>query len=67
MINCSDGHVRFTIPAPSSGKQWFEAVNTARSDSHDIYDPGYESVLTDDELTYWTIKHSLVVLVGKDS
>ncbi len=67
IINGSDEHVRFTIPESSQGKQWFEAVNTARSDPHDIYEPGTEPVLTGSELTYWTVNRSLVVLIGKDS
>ncbi|MFC1729589.1 glycogen debranching protein GlgX [candidate division KSB1 bacterium] len=64
MINASAEAVKFAVPKPPTRKQWYVAINTARSAPNDIYDEGSEASLRGDT-TFWAVSRSITVLIAK--
>jgi len=66
MVNAGTEAVKFTHAKPPTKKQWYVAINTARSAPHDIFETGIREPSVCMDRTFWTVPRSIVVLKSKD-
>jgi len=64
IFNTGSEAVKFEIPRAPSRKQWYMAVNTARSTPGDIFNPGSETLIGRAKM-FWLVPRSIIVLLAK--